>query len=123
MKGIRWGWVALGGFLAELGIFIVAIPLSFWLGEASLLYSAPLASFVMTFLAGFWVARKARARFVVHGTLVGVAAALLYVAISGGQAVPWAYIVAHALKVLGGALGGCFALKRASGAAPVARAA
>ncbi len=123
MKGIRWGWVALGGFLAELAIFIIAIPLSLWLGQDSLLYSAPAASFAATFVFGFWVARKARARFVVHGTLVGIVSALLYVAISGGQSVPWAYILAHALKVLGGALGGLLAQKRASSAAPMARAA
>ena len=103
--------------------FLHRDPVSLWLGQELLAYSAPAASFAATFVFGAWVARKARARFVVHGTLVGVAAALLYVAISGGQSVPWAYIVAHVLKVLGGALGGLFAQKRASSAAPMARAA
>ena len=88
-----------------------------------MLYSAPAASFAMTFVFGFWVARKVRARFFVHGTLVGLAAALLYIAMSGGQSVPWAYIVAHFLKVLGGALGGLLAQKRASSIAPATRAA
>jgi hypothetical protein len=122
VKDVRWGWVVLGGFLAELGIFLVAIPLSLLLGPASLLYSAPVASFAMTFLFGFWVARKAPAHFVANGTLVGIVAVLLYVVISQGQPVPWAYVVAHVLKVFGGALGGLVVHKRASGAATMAAA-
>jgi putative membrane protein (TIGR04086 family) len=110
--GIRWGWVLLGGFLAELAIFILVIPLALWLGNDSMAYSAPPASFVTTFLLGLLMARKAGSRFLLHGTLVGVVAMLLYVAVSLGQPVPWLYIVAHMLKVLGGMAGGFVAGKQ-----------
>jgi putative membrane protein (TIGR04086 family) len=112
MKNIRWGWVLLGGFLVELSIFAIAIPLSFLLGEESLLYSAPGASFVGSFVFGLWVAGKTQQLRVLHGALVGVAAMLIYVGMSLGQPEPIAYVVAHVLKVLGGAAGGIVASKR-----------
>src|SRR5947209_7138480 len=56
LKRIRWGWILIGGFLAELAIFIMVIPLSLVAGQESLLYSAPPASFVAPFLLGMWVA-------------------------------------------------------------------
>jgi hypothetical protein len=114
MKSIRWGWILLGGFLAELAIFVIVIPLSLLVGQWSLLYSAPPASFVAAFVFGVWVAGKARQRHVLHGALVGVAATLIYAGISLGQPEPIAYIVAHVLKVLGGAAGGFVVLKRAT---------
>jgi putative membrane protein (TIGR04086 family) len=113
MKNFRWGWILLGGFLAELAIFVIAIPLSLLLGQESLLYSAPSASFAAAFAFGLWVARKAGQRQVLHGALVGVAAMLIYIGMSLGQPEPFAYVVAHVLKVLGGAAGGFIALKRA----------
>lgn len=113
MRNIRWGWVLLGGFLAELAIIVVVIPLSLLAGQESLLYSAPPASFVATFVFGLWIARKAPQRRVMHGALVGVVAMLIYVGMSLGQPQPVAYLVAHVLKVLGGAAGGFVTLKRA----------
>jgi len=112
VKNIRWGWVLLGGFLTELVIFAIVIPLSFLAGRGSLLYSAPSASFVAAFVFGVWVAQKAPQRRVLHGILVGVVATLIYVGISLGRLEPIAYVVAHVLKVLGGAAGGFVALKR-----------
>jgi putative membrane protein (TIGR04086 family) len=114
MKNIRWGWVLLGGFLAELSIFVLVIPLSLLIGQESLLYSAPPASFAAPFVFGIWVARKAPQRRVLHGALVGIVSMLIYIGISFGQPEPIAYIIAHVLKVLGGAAGGLVALKRAS---------
>jgi len=109
---ICWGWVLLGGFLAELAIFAIVIPLSFLAGPESLGYSAPAASFVATFVFGLWVAQRAPQGRVLHGILVGVVATLIYLGISLGRPVPIAYVVAHVLKVLGGAAGGFVALKR-----------
>jgi putative membrane protein (TIGR04086 family) len=114
MKNIRWGWILLGGFLAELAVFAVVIPLSLLAGQHSLLYSAPPASFVATFVFGMWVARKAPQRQLLHGALVGIAAALIYIGINFGQPEPIAYIIAHVLKVLGGAAGGFVAFKSAT---------
>lgn len=112
MKNIRWGWILLGGFLAEFAIFVLVIPLSLLAGQDSLLYSAPPASFVATLVFGMWVARKAPQRPLLHATLVGLVAMLIYVGISFGRPEPIAYIVAHVLKVLGGVAGGILAMKR-----------
>jgi len=109
MKNIRWGWVLLGGFLTELGIIIVAIPPSLVLGQESLLFIAPPASFVAALVCGLWVARKAPQRRTLHGALVGVVAMLMYVGLSLGRPEPVAYVIAHVLKVLGGAAGGYLA--------------
>ena len=46
-----------------------------------------------------------------HGTLVGVVAALIYVALTRAQPEPFAYIVAHVLKLAGGACGGFFSYR------------
>lgn len=113
MKNILWGWILLGGFLAELAIFVIVIPLSLLAGQQSLLYSAPPASFAATFVLAIWVARKASERRVLHGALVGVAATLIYIGISFGRPEPIAYVIAHVLKVLGGIAGGSVAMKRA----------
>jgi putative membrane protein (TIGR04086 family) len=112
VKNIRWGWVLLGGFLAELVVFAIVIPLSVVAGRESLVYSAPAASFVATFAFGLWVAKKAPRLRVLHGILVGVVATLIYVGISLGRPEPIAYVVAHVLKVFGGAAGGYVALKQ-----------
>jgi len=112
MKSIRWGWILLGGFLAELAVFVLVIPLSLLAGQDSLVYSAPPASFAATLVFGMWIARKAPQRPLLHGTLVGVVAMLLYVGMSLGRPEPIAYLVAHVLKVAGGAVGGLLAVKR-----------
>ena len=113
MRNIRWGWIAFGGFLAEDAVFVIVVPLSL-LGEDSALYSAPPASFVATLAFGLWVARRARRLQVLHGALVGVVAMVIFLAMTLDQTQPFAYIVAHVLKVLGGAAGGFLALKRPS---------
>lgn len=114
MKNIRWGWILLGGLLAEVLVFVMVIPPSLAAGQQSMLYTAPPASFVACLVFGFWVARKSPQRTILHGTLVGVAAMLIYIVISFGQPEPLAYIIAHGLKVLGGTAGGFVALKRAT---------
>lgn len=112
MKNIRWGWILLGGILAELTIFVIVIPLSLLAGRESLLYSAPPASFAAALVFGIGVARRAPQWRVLHGTLVGIVSMLIYVAISLGRPEPVAYLLAHLLKVLGGAAGGFIASKR-----------
>ena len=112
MKGTRWGWILLGGFLAELAVFLIVIPLSLLAGQESLLYSAPPASFAATFVFGMLVARKALHRRVLHGTLVGVVAMLIYLGMTLGRPEPVAYVIAHVLKVLGGAGGGFITTRR-----------
>ena len=112
--GIRWGRILLGGLLAEVSLILAIVPLGLRLGDKFLHYTAPPGSFVMCFLGALWVARRMESSFILHGTLVGVVAALIYVALTRAQPEPFAYIVAHALKLVGGACGGFFAQGRQS---------
>jgi putative membrane protein (TIGR04086 family) len=114
-RRIQWLRIVLGGIAAEAGLFIIAI--AFYLlpnGTAALLYAVPIACLCMTFLVGFYVARKAQGLFVLHGALVGTVAALIYVALTWGKTLPTAYVISHFLKVIGGASGGFIAGRRRS---------
>src|SRR5207244_10203784 len=108
---IRWGLALLGGFLAEAGIFAV-MPIALQFGDQAPLYVIPPTCVVMTFVFGYWVARRAGSRFLLHGALVGVVAALIYIGLTVGKTLPWAYVVSHFLKVLGGMAGGFVARRR-----------
>ena len=101
----------LGGFLAEAGIFAV-MPVALRFGDQAPLYVIPPTCVVMTFLLAFWVGRRAGSRFILHGTLVGVVAALIYIGLTVGQTLPLAYVVSHFLKVLGGMAGGFVASRQ-----------
>jgi uncharacterized membrane protein len=111
---IHWIKILIGGFLAEAAVFAVVIPVFMASGARGVLYAAPVASLVMCFIFGLLVARRVESRPVLHGMLVGVVAALLYVALTRGRPEPWAYLVAHALKILGGAAGGAAARRKIS---------
>jgi hypothetical protein len=111
-SGIRWGRVAVGGMLAEVALILAIVPLGARLGQSFLHETAPPGSFVTCFLAAYWVGRGVRSRFVLQGTLVGVVAALIYLGLTRAQPEPVAYIVAHGLKLLGGACGGFVARLR-----------
>lgn len=112
MKDIRWGWVLLGGLLSELLIFAVVIPITIFAGQESVLYTVAPASLIGTFVCGWWVAKKAAHRRRLHGVLVGAAAMVIYVAMSLGRPEPTAFVVAHALKLVGGVAGGYVSLSR-----------
>ena len=86
-------------------------------GQQSLLYSAPPASFAATLAFGLWIARRAQRRPVLHGMLVGIVAMLIYMGISFGRPEPIAYVIAHILKVMGGAAGGFLASKQRTASA------
>ncbi len=103
---IRWLRILIGGFLAELAVFAFVIPISIHLGKHSLLYTAPPASLVACFLFALWVGRRIDSQFILHGFLVGVVATLIYVGLTRGGPEPAAYLLAHGLKMLGGAAGG-----------------
>lgn len=106
---IRWLRILVGGFLAELAVFAFVIPVSIHFGKHSLLYTAPPASMVACFLLALWVGRRIDSQFILHGFLVGVVATLLYVGLTRGGPEPAAYLLAHGLKMLGGAAGGMVA--------------
>ena len=103
---IHWVRVLIGGVLAEVSVIAVVINVFFLFGQRALPYAAVPASPVMCFLFALWVGRRVNSRLVLHGALVGVVATLFYVGLTLGRPEPPAYLVAHVLKILGGAAGG-----------------
>lgn len=97
------------GVLAELLVFAVVFPTLHFFGQRAFLVSILVASAVMPFLFALWVGRHIDSGFVLHGALVGVVAALFYLALAWGQPEPLLYKVAHGLKVVGGIAGGVVA--------------
>lgn len=109
---MHWVRILVGGFLAEASLVLILIPISLKFGQQPLLYLAPAGSLVTCFLFGLWAARGIKSRFILHGILVGVVAMLIYIALTRAQPEPFAYIVAHGLKLAGGAAGGWWAARR-----------
>ena len=119
---MRWGRIVAGGFLAEVTLIVVAIP-SLAFGNQNILnWVAVIGSAVTSCGAAMWVARRVDSRFVVHGALTGLVAALIYIVliVASGQTQPLIYWVAHGFKIAGGAAGGMFAARRMATARTVA---
>lgn len=116
-RKIHWGRILLSGLIAEGALILAIVPLGLRLGDKFLHYTAPPGSFIMCALAAFWACRRIESHFILHGTLVGVVAALIYVGLTRAQPEPFAYIVAHALKLVGGACGG-FVARRGQSPSP-----
>ncbi len=104
--GIQWGRVLLAGFLMELVLIAIAIPLTLGGADRMLVYVIPPASFVATFAITVWLGRRFTSRPILHGALIGLAGSLMYVALTRGAPEPWPYVLAHVLKIAGGATGG-----------------
>ena len=109
---IRWGRILLAAFFAELGIFALFIPVLVKYGEVPAQYIVPPLALLMTFLFSWWAGRRIESRFVLHGILIGIAATLMYVALTMAHPEPFIYYLAHALKIVGGAAGCRVAEKR-----------
>jgi hypothetical protein len=110
---MRWGRVLAGGFLAELMVFAIVFPVLYLFGQRAFLASILIASTAMPFVFGVWACKRVASRFVLHGALVGVVAALLYLLIAWGQPQPFLYKIAHGMKIVGGAAGGLVASRKA----------
>jgi putative membrane protein (TIGR04086 family) len=126
--GVRWFRVVLAGFLAEAVLIAVAVPLYFLPNpQTALNLGIPPASFVVLIAFGWWAARGAPRSHVLNGLLAGLAGVLLYLCLAVGGAAAahrdlWAtitpaYLLAHALKLAGGAVGGWLAARRRPAAA------
>jgi len=105
--------VIVGGFLAELGVFAVVFPVLHFFGQRAFLVSILVASVALPLVFAIWVGRHIESQFVLHGVLVGVVAALVYLIVAWGQPEPLLYKIAHGLKLVGGLLGGVMAARRA----------
>ena len=126
-RGLRWGRALLAAFLAEVALVAIAAPIYAGMGAASthaLNIVIPLASFVAFLAAGYWSALPVPGRGMVQGALTGVWAVVLYIALGlvaslfvrgtgvvDGFTTP--YLNAHALKVIGGAIGGWLVSRKA----------
>jgi hypothetical protein len=106
---MKWVRILIGGFLAEAILILLVIPVSMKWGQEPLLYLAPAGSLVLCFLFGLWVGRGVTSRFVLHGLLVGAVATVIYLALTRLGPEPWPYVLAHGLKLIGGASGGWMA--------------
>jgi putative membrane protein (TIGR04086 family) len=109
---LHGGRIVAGGLLAEVALILAIVPVGLRLGDTFLRYAAPLGSLVVCFVGALWACRRIESRFVLHGLLVGAVAALFYIGLTRFQPEPLAYVVAHALKLVGGAAGGWVAQRR-----------
>jgi len=114
LRRLHWGRLTIGGVCAELAVFAIVFPVLHFFGQTAFLASILAASLLMPFLFAIWVDRRVESHFVLHGLLVGVVAALVYLLVARGQPEPLLYKVAHGLKLVGGILGGALALLQAS---------
>ena len=123
---LRWGRIVLGGFLAELVLFVPVIAANIaGGGERAVTVVAVAGSYVVFVPVTWWMSRRL-ARPVLHGTLMGgAAAAAIYTLLAvGGRyfqpdapPMPFIYYVAHVLKIAGGATGGWLAGRSAASTA------
>jgi len=109
---IQWGCVLLAAFLMELVLFAIAVPLFMSGAGRVLVYVVPPAALIATFAITVWIGRWIKAKFVLHGVLIGIVGTLMYVGLTRVQSEPWQYLFAHGLKVVGGAAGGLVLARR-----------
>ena len=109
---IHWIRAIIGGVLSEVAVFAIVFPTRSLFGQRAFLASILIASALMPLFAALWVCRRVESNFVQHGALVGIVAALFYLALAWGQREPLLYIVAHGLKIVGGIAGGLIASRR-----------
>jgi len=127
--GLRWWRALLAAFLAEVGLILVAVPLYATMADAQSTINAviPPASFVLFLPAGYWAARPVARSGIAQGALTGAWAVALYLALglvasqftdeaSLADSLTPAYLLSHALKIVGGAVGGWLVARRAAAA-------
>ena len=112
LRRLHWGRAAAGGVFAELAVFAIVFPVLHFFGQTAFLASILVSSAVLPFIFAVWVDRHVESHFVLHGLLVGVVAALVYLIVVWGQPEPFLYKVAHGLKLVGGLLGGLTSTRR-----------
>src|SRR3984893_15887770 len=109
---IQWGRVLLAAFVMELVLIAIAAPLFKSGAGRVLVYVVPPAALIATFAITVWLGRRINSKFVLHGVLIGVVGTLMYVGLTRAQPEPWKYLVAHALKIVGGGAGGMVLTRR-----------
>jgi len=121
---LRWGRIALGGFLAELILIFAVIPMRMaGSSEDAITVLAVGGSFLVFIPVAWWLGRSL-ARPILHGVLMGAFATVIYLVLQvvttmfapEPPEVPVIYYVGHALKLAGGAVGGWLAGRSAAAA-------
>ena len=115
---LLWGRGILYGLLTEaiLIVFFIA-GLTFGTPDAIDIVMAVVGSFVLPLVFAMVLGRRLQAKFVLHGVLIGAAAFAIFMALNvigrvfqpDAPAQPVAYWIAHALKLVGGGVGGAIA--------------
>ena len=72
-------------------VFAIVFPTLYLFGQRAFLASILVASALMPFIFAMWVGRRVESRFVLHGGLVGLVAALVYLIVAWGQPQPLLY--------------------------------
>jgi hypothetical protein len=114
---IQWGRIVLAAFLMELVLFAIAIPLNLSGARRVALYVVPPAALIVTFAFTVWLGRGISSKLILHGVLIGVVGTLMYVGLTRAKPEPWQYVLANALKIVGGAVGGMALARRRLAAA------
>jgi hypothetical protein len=129
---LRWGRALIAAILGEAVLMLIAIPAygSMAQADATALLSlvVPPASFVVFVGAGYWSAKPVPGSGVLQGALAGIVAVVAYLALGfvaslfvAGTSVTDgftpAYLIAHVLKIAGGAVGGWLVSRKAAPAA------
>jgi hypothetical protein len=131
-SGIRWGRVLVAAILSEVAVITILLaaseiysltvtpgqtgPGARDTGEIVGYYIAPPAGALATFVVVLWVARKLESKFIINGVAVGIVSVLLTVGFFAGARAedrPM-YLVAFALRIVAGYLGGWVAQHRRS---------
>jgi len=108
---IRWIRIVVAAVLFEIVLVALTVAVSLFMPVEAFLPYVPAVVFVVGFPFGMWVVRRAASGFILHGTLVGVVATLIYLALVLGQFRsltpviemygPVSFFLANALKILG----------------------
>lgn len=126
MKQIHWKRVIVAAILSEVGVIaVLTATIGLYalfttvvdyqaLGEEVGYYVAPIAGVVTTALAVFWAARPLSSDFIRHGMLVGLVSVLLTLGfiLTARPEHRLMYLIAFALRIVGGYLGGILARRR-----------
>lgn len=125
LGSVRWLRALLIGIAAEFALMIVVAPLYLIGGQEAVNIGVSPATLVVFVPFGLWAARPLQSRFVLHGVLMGAAGVIFYNAMNfGATSLPGApplnlaqlfsplYLLSHALKLIGGGIGGWLASRR-----------
>jgi hypothetical protein len=125
LGSVRWLRILLIGIAAEFVLMVVVVPFFLIGGEQAVSIGVSPVTLIVFVPFGLWVARPLQSRFVLHGVLMGAASVIFYNAMNfAATSLPGApplnlaqlfsplYLLSHALKLIGGGIGGWLASRR-----------